>query len=113
MTTHPRSLLYGAGMAAGALALAWLINLVFQRSWAAIALFLLAMLVVILLQRMVAGGIPAERESRHRTRSARGEAGPSIRAETAHLSGADLCYGWMALPSLVAALVVVISLLLS
>jgi hypothetical protein len=108
MFNRPLCLLYGAGMAVGALAVAWFLNAVFERTWGAIALILLAMLMTILIRRMVIGGIPMEpvppKKSEHSNR-------PNLWEETAHLPGVDHRYGWMALPSALAFVGVVVSLL--
>lgn len=100
--------LYGIGMTLGALAGAVFLNMVFERTWQAIALILLAMLVVILIRRMVVGGIPMEpvppKKTEHSSR-------PDLWQETAYLPGIDHRYGWMALPPAVAFWGVVVTLL--
>ncbi len=102
-------LIFGIGMTAGALLGAWFLNLVFERTWQAIALILLAMLFVILLRRMIIGGIPLEpvppKKTEHSTR-------PDLWQETAHLPGIDHRYGWMALPPAVTFWGVVVSILI-
>lgn len=100
--------LYGIGMTLGSLTGAVFLNMVFERTWQAIALILLAMLVVILIRRMIVGGIPMEpvppKKSEHSSR-------PDLWQETAHLPGIDQRYGWMALPPAVTFWGVVVTLL--
>lgn len=108
MLTRSRYVLYGIGLAAGAIVGAWFLNVVFDRTWGAIALILLAMLVVILGRRMIIGGIPLEPVPPKKTvKSPR----PDLREETAHLPGMDYRYGWMALPAAIVFCGVVVSLL--
>jgi hypothetical protein len=108
MPDRLKYLIYGTGMAIGALLGAWFLNLVFERAWGAIALILLAMLVVILIRRMIIGGIPMEpvppKKSEHSAR-------PDLWEETSLLPGVDHRYGWMALPSAVTFCGVVVMLL--
>lgn len=106
-----KHLFTGVGMTAGALALAWIINAVFQRSWSAIALILLAMLIGMLLQRMVAGGIPVDAAPATRRDETTSETSPTIRQETAGLPGVARRFGWMALPPALAFLGVMIAAL--
>jgi hypothetical protein len=101
--------LYGIGMGIGALAGAWFLNFVFERTWGVIALILLAMLIVILGRRMIIGGIPLEPvPPKPSEKSSR----PDLWTETANLPGVDHRYGWMALPSAVMFCGVVVSLLI-
>ena len=108
MPDRPKYVLFGIAMAIGALLSAWFLNVVFERAWGAIALIVLAMLIVILVRRMVIGGIPLEpvppKKTEHSSR-------PDLWTETAHLPGVDHRYGWMALPSAVAFCGVAVSLL--
>jgi hypothetical protein len=110
MPAQLKYLVYGTGMAAGALLGAWLLNAVFEQSWEAIALILLAMLIVTLGRRMIIGAIPLaplpRKEPDHGPRR------PDLWAETAHLPGVDYRYGWMALPAVFALAGVILSLLL-
>ncbi len=108
MPNRPKYILYGIGLAIGALAGAWFLNTVFERTWGAIALILLAMLIVILGRRMIIGGIPLEPvPPKTSAKSPR----PDLWEETSHLPGMDHRYGWMALPSVVMFCAVVVSLL--
>lgn len=108
MPDRLKYILYGIGLAIGALLGAWFLTIVFERAWGAIALILLAMLVVILGQRMIIGGIPLEPvPAKKSERSSR----PDLWTETAHLPGIDHRYGWMALPSTMMFAGVVASLL--
>jgi MFS superfamily sulfate permease-like transporter len=110
-----RYLSYGTGMTAAALALAWFLNWVFERYFPAIALILLAMLIVTLVHRMIEGGIPEqpppdERTARADQADSVPEDAPSIHEETRHLPGVDARYGWMALPPLLTAIVVLVTI---
>ena len=108
MLDRSRFILYGTGMAIGALAGAWFLNTVFERTWGAIALILLAMLIVILGRRMIIGGVPLEPVPPKKTKNS---PRPDLWEETAHLPGMDHRYGWMALPPAIMFCGVVVSLL--
>jgi uncharacterized membrane protein YfcA len=109
MPERPKYILYGTGMSIGALLGAWFLNSVFERAWEAIAMILLAMLIVILVQRMIDGAIPKESVPPKRPES--GSTRPDLWSETAHLPGVDQRYGWMAIPPASAFVLVLISLL--
>jgi uncharacterized membrane protein YfcA len=102
-------MIYGIGMTIGALVGALFLNIVFERTWQGIAMILLAMLMVILIRRMIIGGIPLEpvppKKTEHSSR-------PDLWQETAHLPGVDHRYGWMALPPALAFCTVVVTLLI-
>lgn len=108
MKSQLKHVLSGAGMAVAALILAWGINGVFQRSWLAIALVLLAMLIAMLLQRLVTGAVPGESTHPALPDIATGEERPSIREEAARLPGVDRRYVWMILPPVLAFIGVVL-----
>jgi hypothetical protein len=110
MTGYLKYIVYGTGMAISALLGAWFLNSVFERAWGAIALILLAMLIVILVQRMITGGIPKEPVPPKKPEN--GPKRPDLWTETAHLPGVDQRYGWMALPPATAFVVVLIRLVL-
>jgi hypothetical protein len=113
MPNCSKYILHGTGMAAGALLSAWFLNAVFERTWGAIALILLAMLTVMLIRRMVEGGIPESTvpvDRREESSDKTPEQPPRIHEEAKHLSGVDHRYGWMALPPAVTALVVLVSI---
>jgi hypothetical protein len=97
-------------MAVFALFGAWFLNSVFERSWGAIAMILLAMLVVILLQRMVSGGIPKDPVPPKKPED--GPRRPDLWKETAHLPGLSPRYGWMAIPPATAFAIVLTTLIL-
>jgi uncharacterized membrane protein YfcA len=109
MPERPKYILYGIGMSIGALLGAWFLNSVFERSWGAIAMILLAMLIVILVQRMIIGAIPKEPVPPKQPES--GSRRPDLWTETAHLPGVDHRYGWMAIPPVAAFVLVLISLI--
>jgi hypothetical protein len=110
MPGYLKYIMYGTGMAVLALLGAWFLNSVFERSWGAIAMILLAMLVVILLQRMVSGGIPKDPVPPKKPED--GPRRPDLWKETAHLPGVDPRYGWIALPPALSFLGVLFSLLI-
>jgi hypothetical protein len=108
-----RYLVYGVGMTAAALALAWFLNWVFERYFPAIALILLAMLTVTLVRRMIEGGLPEQVPAdRRQSESAdvSDEDLPPIHEETRHLPGVDERYAWMALPPFLTAIVVLVTI---
>jgi hypothetical protein len=107
---RPAALLLGMAMAGGALLAAWMLNQVFGQSWRVIALFLLAMLTIILLRRMIAGAIP-EPELSWRDDTQEQSEPRDLGKISAELPGIDRGYGWMALPPAIAFGVVLASLL--
>lgn len=102
MPGTPLYILYGTGMTIGTLLGAWFLNSVFERNWEAIALILLAMLIVILVQRMIMGAIPTDSVPPEE---------PDQENKIDELPGIAPRYGWMALPPGIAFVVVLIALI--
>ena len=112
MNHYPRNIAIGIGLTIIALLLAWFLNWVFERSLPAIALILLAMLVVLLLQRMIWGAIPnPDNPTPQPQRDDPAQPG-DVQRETAELPGVDRRYGIMAIPPAGAAILSLLVILI-